>query len=93
MTRPSKRVVLGPCREGLSLIGFVPGWLGIAHWPAMSPMLFILVMNVLNLMVAKASNEGLLQPLSLFSIQHRISLCVDDVVLFLCRLLLIWYSL
>jgi hypothetical protein len=36
-------------------------------------MLFILGMDVLNLMVAKASNEGLLQPLSSRSIQHRIS--------------------
>jgi hypothetical protein len=46
-------------------------------------MLFILVMYVLNLMVAKASNEGLLQPLSSRSIQHRICLYADDVVLFL----------
>jgi hypothetical protein len=46
-------------------------------------MLFILVMDVLNLMVAKASNEGLMQPLSSRSIQHWISLYVDNVVLFL----------
>jgi hypothetical protein len=46
-------------------------------------MLFILGMDVPNLMVAKASNEGLLQPLSSRSIQHRISLCADDVMLFL----------
>jgi hypothetical protein len=46
-------------------------------------MLFILGIDVPNLMVAKASNEGLLQPLSSRSIQHRISLCADDVMLFL----------
>jgi len=46
-------------------------------------MLFILVMDVLNGLIVKASNEGLLQPLSLRRIQHRISLYADDVVLFL----------
>jgi len=46
-------------------------------------MLFILVMDVLNSLVVKASDEGLLQPLSSRSIQHRVSLYADDVVLFL----------
>jgi hypothetical protein len=40
-------------------------------------------MDVLNLIVVKTSEEGLLQPLSSRSIQHRISLYEDDVVIFL----------
>jgi hypothetical protein len=46
-------------------------------------MLFILIMDTLNLMVSKATEEGLLQPLSSRSIHHRVSLYADDVVLFL----------
>jgi hypothetical protein len=42
-----------------------------------------LVMDILNLMVTKAADEGLLQPLSSWSIQHRVSLYADDVVMFL----------
>jgi hypothetical protein len=46
-------------------------------------MLFILVMDVLNWMVTWAKEEGLLQLLTKRPIQHRISLFVDDVALFL----------
>ncbi|WVZ88874.1 hypothetical protein U9M48_035341 [Paspalum notatum var. saurae] len=46
-------------------------------------MLFILVMDILGLLVTKASEEGHLQPLSSKSLHHRISLYADDVVLFL----------
>jgi hypothetical protein len=46
-------------------------------------MLFILVMDVLGHMVAKAAAVGVLQPLSSRVVQHRISLYADDVVLFL----------
>ena len=46
-------------------------------------MLFILVMDVLNRMFIKASEGGLLQPLSRRPIQHRISLYADDVAIFL----------
>jgi hypothetical protein len=53
---------------------FIAHQRGLRQGDPLSPMLFILVMDVLNLMVAKASNEGLLQPLSSCSIQHRISL-------------------
>jgi hypothetical protein len=35
-------------------------------------------------MVAKATADGMLQPLSSRALQHRISLYADDVVLFLC---------
>jgi hypothetical protein len=46
-------------------------------------MLFILIMDVLNCMVVKANNEGLLLPLATQNIHHRVSLYADDVVMFL----------
>lgn len=46
-------------------------------------MLIILVKNVLTHIFSKASEAGLLQPLSSQAIQHRISIYVDDVVSFL----------
>jgi hypothetical protein len=46
-------------------------------------MLFVLVMDVLNIMVQRASAEGVLQPLSSRFLHHRISLYADDVVVFL----------
>ena len=56
---------------------------GLRQGDPLSPMLFILVMDVLGHIVSKAANEGLLQPLSRRVLQHRISLYADDVVLFL----------
>jgi len=56
---------------------------GLRQGDPLSPMLFILVMDVLSLMVTKASRDGLLQPLSSRPIQHRISMYADDVALFL----------
>jgi hypothetical protein len=47
-------------------------------------MLFILAMHTLGFMFAKAENDGLLQSLSTWMLHHRVSLYVDDVVLFLC---------
>jgi hypothetical protein len=52
----------------------------------LSPLLFILVMDVLNTLVLKASEQGLLQPLMDGARRQRgqrISLYADDVVLFL----------
>jgi hypothetical protein len=49
----------------------------------LSPMLFILVMDLLGHMVSKAAEEGMLQPLARRVLQHQISLYADDVVLFL----------
>jgi len=46
-------------------------------------MLFILAMDVLNSLFQKASDEGVLQPLSRRRINHWVSLYADDVVLFL----------
>jgi len=56
---------------------------GLRQGDPLSPVLFILVMDVLYHMVKKASEEGLLQPLSRRALQHRISLYADDVVIFL----------
>jgi hypothetical protein len=57
---------------------------GLRQGDPLSPMLFILVMDVLSHMVSKATEMGLLQPLSRRALlQHRISLYADDAVLFL----------
>jgi hypothetical protein len=62
---------------------FIPHRRGLRQRDPLSPMLFILVMDVLNLMVGRAVEAGLLQPLSTRSIQHRVSLYADDVALFI----------
>jgi hypothetical protein len=56
---------------------------GLRQGGPLSPMLFILVMDVLGHMVSKATEEGMLQPLARRALQHRVSLYADDVVLFL----------
>jgi len=56
---------------------------GLRQGDPLSPMLFILVMDVLCHLVKKAADEQLLQPLARRALQHRISLYADDVVLFL----------
>jgi len=56
---------------------------GLRQGDPLSPMLFILVMDVLCYLVKKASEEGLLEPLARRNLQNRISLYADDVVIFL----------
>lgn len=46
-------------------------------------MLFVLVMDAFNLIVQRASEERVLQSLSSRDLHHRISLYVDDAVVFL----------
>jgi hypothetical protein len=50
---------------------------------AILPMLFIMVMDVLNSLIAKATERGLLQPILRRGTGQRLSLYVDDVVMFL----------
>jgi len=49
----------------------------------LSPMLFILVMDVLCHIINKDAEQNMLQPLARRALHHRISLYADDVVLFL----------
>jgi hypothetical protein len=49
----------------------------------LSPMLFILIMDVLGVLFSRAEEAGLLQQLYLGKNLHRISIYADDVVLFL----------
>jgi len=70
------------------LLNGVPGDLihhrrGLRQGDPLSPMLFILIMDVLGHMITKATSEGLLLPLSSRGLQHRISMYANDVALFL----------
>jgi hypothetical protein len=56
---------------------------GLSQGDPLFPMLFILVMDILGLLFSRAEEVGLLQQLSGRTKFHRISLYVDDVVLFL----------
>lgn len=56
---------------------------GLRQGDPLSPMLFIIVMDVLNAMINKASETGLLQPILTRGTSQRMSLYADDVVLFL----------
>jgi hypothetical protein len=56
---------------------------GLQQGDPLSPMLFILAMNVLGFLISKVESVGMLQPLSARTLQHRVSFYADDVVLFL----------
>jgi hypothetical protein len=56
---------------------------GLRQGDPLSPMLFILVMDVLGLLFSKAEEAGLLQQLSRRKKLHRISIYADDVAMFL----------
>lgn len=56
---------------------------GLRQGDPLFPMLFILVMDVLNSCFVKTTEVGLLQPLSHCNPSQRISIYADDVVLFL----------
>jgi hypothetical protein len=56
---------------------------GLRQGDPLSPMLFILVMDVLNSMVNFATSTGLLQPLAIQQARHQVSFYADDAVIFL----------
>ncbi|KAM0911172.1 hypothetical protein ACQ4PT_013675 [Festuca glaucescens] len=56
---------------------------GLRQGDPLSLQLFILLMEVLHLMIQKASSEGLLTPLTPTGLRHRTSIYADDVVTFL----------
>lgn len=56
---------------------------GLCQGDPLSPMLFILVMDVLGVLFTKAEEVGLLQQLSVKKKLNRISMYADDVALFL----------
>jgi hypothetical protein len=55
---------------------------GLHQGDPLSPMLFVLIMDVLNSLFLLAEDRGLLQNLQGANVQNRISIYVDDVVLF-----------
>lgn len=56
---------------------------GLRQEDLISPMLFVLVMDVLNLLMQPADNQGLFTPIPGNIIQHRPYLYADDGMLFL----------
>lgn len=56
---------------------------GLRQGDPLSPLLFVLVMEVLNVLVQDADQRGMLSPLPGHHFGHRVSLYADDMVLFL----------
>lgn len=55
---------------------------GLRQGDPLSPMLFIIAMDVLTSLVEKVDYMGLLEPLATRWTGHHVSICADDVVLF-----------
>lgn len=56
---------------------------GLRQGDPLAPMLFLLVMEVLNRMIRLADEKGLFAPLGTSVIRHRASFYADDVVIFI----------
>lgn len=56
---------------------------GLRQGDPLSPMIFILAMDVLHRLMTHAANQNLLQPIGHRSISHQCSLYADDVILFI----------
>jgi hypothetical protein len=63
--------------------GFIAYQRGLRQGDPLPSMLFILVMDILSLLVQRASKEGRLQPLASRQLNHRISIYADDAVIFM----------
>jgi hypothetical protein len=57
--------------------------IGLRQGDPLSPILFILVMDVMGHMFSKATADDMLQPLARRALPHQILIYVDDVVLFI----------
>jgi hypothetical protein len=56
---------------------------GVRQGDSLSPMLFIIAMDVLHRMIAKACNDGVLRRLEPWGIKFQCSLYADDVIIFI----------
>ena len=56
---------------------------GLRQGDPLSPLLFILVMDVLNSLIKYATMKEMLQPLAIQQTRHRVSFYADDAVVFL----------
>jgi hypothetical protein len=55
---------------------------GLRQGDPLSPMLFVMVMDVLNSLFRAAESRGLLQSLEEAGVRNRLSIYADDVVFF-----------
>lgn len=56
---------------------------GVRQGDSLSPLLFILAMDVLHCLIVKACNDGVLRPMEPQGIKFQCSLYADDAILFI----------
>jgi hypothetical protein len=56
---------------------------GLSQGDLLSPVMFLLVMEVLNVIIKKVDHHSLLHNLEVPSIPHRVAFYVDDLILFI----------